>query len=213
LAFDALLAAPAGAHPHSWIDVTVQAFFDDEGRFAAVREYWVIDVDESLLLRALSDENDDRELDEAENAEFVRSMVEWLTKEDYFTRVTVAGREVETEAVDDLAIGFRDDQLRLGFTVRLAEETFVTLGAGVDVFDEEYYYEMSFAGPPEGVDAPAACTVSDRHDDNIDPFAAMLLRKLGLDAGSPALADPAAGYSTRVAIECPAGAVAAQAAR
>lgn len=45
-----LAAAPAGAHPHVFIDAGVEFRFDDQGRLAALRVVWVYDDLTSLMI-------------------------------------------------------------------------------------------------------------------------------------------------------------------
>ncbi|MCC6981798.1 MAG: DUF1007 family protein [Bauldia sp.] len=175
-----LASAAADAHPHAWVLVDLVPIFDAEGRWTAVRETWTVDRGDAL----------------SQNFE------KWLAPEDYFTRLTIGGRPIGHAPISDLEVERGALEVRFTFTVPLEEPAFVTLGAGVDVFDEEFYYDIDFSAEPAGENLPPGCTVARRAHANVDPVAAMLIRRLGLPSSQAVASDPAAGYPARVAIDC-----------
>jgi hypothetical protein len=95
---------------------------------------------------------------------------------------------------DDVSVRLDKDQLVVDFTLPLKESLAVTYGAGVDVFDAEFYFTLRFADP--GIDArsaPAACRVDRRRAFDEHPI------------GPPgsSLNDAGAGFAVRVRIVCP----------
>jgi len=199
----AALAAPALAHPHVFPLVKVTALFDDAGRFAGVHEKWSFDYDYSAIAKEQTDTDGNGSVDDAEMAKAWTEGLAWVAHYDYFTRLTVAGRKVEHGPPQDVAPKFFAGKLYVEFTLPLAEPQPVTLGAGIDVFDGEFYYDFEFDYPDvDAENAPASCVVDRRQQDNLDPVAVMLIRKLGLPADPSILNDPAAGYAVRVAIDC-----------
>ena len=199
----ASLVAPAAAHPHVFPLVKVTALFDDAGRFAGVHEKWSFDYDYSAIAKEQVDTDGSGSVDDAEMAKAWTEGLGWVTYYDYFTRLTVAGHKVEHGPPQDVTPKFFAGKLYIDFTLPLAEPVPVTLGAGVDVFDGEFYYDFEFDYPDvDAVNAPPACVVDRRQQANLDPVAVMLIRKLGLPADPSILNDPAAGYAVRVAIDC-----------
>src|SRR3546814_16782979 len=72
-------AWPATAHPHAWIDVTVQVLFDGSGRVTGLREHWLFDESYTVFAmeglgrtgegRASQDEIDTRHGENRKNRE------------------------------------------------------------------------------------------------------------------------------------------------
>jgi ABC-type uncharacterized transport system substrate-binding protein len=203
LAAAVLGAARAEAHPHVFVDATVAPVFDEAERFTAVHEKWAFDIAFTEGIGPDLDVNKDGVLSqsEIENAGGVGEL--WFIPYDYFTRITVAGRPVDRKAVEGFGVRIADARLVVEFTVPLSEPAVITLGAGIDVFDPEFYVDVEFADP--GIDTasvPASCQAARRQTPNLDPVAAMIIRKLGLPADPSLLSDPAAGYPVRIALDC-----------
>jgi ABC-type uncharacterized transport system substrate-binding protein len=201
----AALTAPAGAHPHVFPIVTVTALFDDAGRFSGVHEKWSFDYDYSDVVKQSSDDDRDGSVtpEELIKAMGQDGVLSWMPNANYFTRLTFAGRQIPHAQPKDIEAKLFAGKLIIEFTLPVAEPQVVTLGAGIDVFDPEFYYDIEFDYPDvEAPTAPAACEVARREKDNLDPVAVMLIRKLGLTADPKMLSDPAAGYAVRVAIDC-----------
>jgi ABC-type uncharacterized transport system substrate-binding protein len=198
-----VLVGPALAHPHVFPLVKVTALFDGAGRFSGVHEKWTFDYDYSAIAKELADTDDSKSIDDEEMARSWTEGLAWVAHHDYFTRLTVAGRPVPHGEPQDVNPRFFAGKLLVEFTLPLAEPQPVTLGAGIDVFDGEFYYDFEFDYPDvDATNAPAACMVDRRQQANLDPVAVMLIRKLGLPADPSILNDPAAGYAVRVAIDC-----------
>jgi ABC-type uncharacterized transport system substrate-binding protein len=198
------MIGPAAAHPHVFPLVKVTALFDDVGRFSGVHEKWSFDYDYSAIAKEQADTDASGSVDEAETAKAMTDGgLGWIPYYDYFTRLTVAGRKVEHGPPQDVTPKFFAGKLYVEFTLPLVEPQPVTLGAGIDVFDGEFYYDFEFDYPDvDAVNSPPACIIDRRQQANLDPVAVMLIRKLGLPADPSVLNDPAAGYAVRVAIDC-----------
>jgi ABC-type uncharacterized transport system substrate-binding protein len=205
LAATFLAAHPAIAHPHVFPVVTITVQFDDAGRFSGVHEKWSFDYDYSGVVKSTIDKDGDGSAspDELTAALGMDGVLSWLALGDYMTRLTLGGRPVARGEVKDPDVKFYAGKLLIEFTVPLKEPQPATLGAGVDVFDAEFYYDVEFDYPDvEATGTPASCQVTRREKDNLDPVAIMIIRKLGLTADPKVLSDPASGYAVRVAIDC-----------
>jgi len=198
-----LAAQPTAAHPHVWINATVAPVFDDQGRFAAVREKWTFDDTFTEGVGPDLDVNKDGILEASEIQDAAALGVLWFVPAGYFTRVNFGGEPVATGVAKDFTVTIPGAHMVAEFTLPLAAPQAVTSGAGIDVFDPEIYVDVQFADPPiEATRVPPACTVARREQPNLDPVAVMLIRRLGLPADPAVLSDPAAGYAVRVAIAC-----------
>jgi ABC-type uncharacterized transport system substrate-binding protein len=194
-------ATPAAAHPHVWITATVTPAFDDAGRWTSVHQKWSFDYDYSTLVSPQLDQDGDGAVDPAVLAE--GGVLSWILAKDFLTRLTIAGREVPRGQPQSLSIGVVSAKLVVEFTLPLAEPQVITLGAGVDVFDPEVYYDLVFDYPDiQAPTAPTSCVVDRRKQPNLDPMAVMLIRRLGLTVDPAVLNDPATGFAVRVAIDC-----------
>ncbi len=204
-AADGASTTSAVAHPHVFPLVEATALFDEAGRFAGVWEKWRFDTEFSVPIKLSLDENQDGDISDAEIAKSLapHGVLVWIVGADYFTRLTVAGRQVAHAPPRDVSVTFRSGQMLVEFTLPLKEPAAVVLGAGFDVFDPEFYFDFEFEHPDVATeDKPANCAVAIRDKANVDPVAAMLIRMLGLKTDPAVIADPAAGYSVRVAIDC-----------
>ncbi|MFO1183635.1 MAG: DUF1007 family protein [Bauldia sp.] len=208
-----LAPPPAAAHPHVFPVVKVTALFDGQGRLTAAREKWSFDYDYSAVFKLEADTDKDGSVSEEETARALTENLGWIARADYYTRLTVAGRPVAAGEPSDLKARFFAGKLFVEFTLPLAEPADVRRGAGIDVFDAEFFYDFEWDYPDvEAVNSPADCLVDRRVQANIDPVAAMIIRQLKLPADPAVINDPAVGYAVRAAVSCGADAIAAAAA-
>jgi ABC-type uncharacterized transport system substrate-binding protein len=200
-----VFATPAAAHPHVWMTVTVAPTFDASGRLASVHEKWFFDYDYSLLVGSQLDANGDGQFSVEELIMTISSggLLGWIAEKNYLTLFTVGGKQVPNGAVTGISVGVVDARLTVEFNVALPEPQLVKLGAEVDIFDPEVYYDVQFDKPDvTPVAAPASCSVVPRPKDELDPFAVMVIKRLGLPADPKIMNDPAVGFTVRVAITC-----------
>jgi len=204
--------AAASAHPHVFPIVKVTALFDNQGRLVGAHEKWSFDYDFSAIFKEEADTDKDGRVSEEETAAALADNLSWIVHYNYFTRLTVAGREVAHKDPVDFGARYFAAKLYVEFTLPLAQPADVSQGVGIDVYDPEFYYDFEWDYPDvEAENPPAGCLVDRRQQINIDPVAAMLIRKLGLPADPSIANDPAAGYAVRVAVTCGAAAIAATA--
>ncbi len=198
-------AGPAGAHPHVWMTVKVAPAFDAEGRFASVHEKWFFDYDYSTIVGGQLDGDGDGvfTVDELIKVISPGGPLDWIPQKNWLTLLTIAGKKVAPGPAHDISVGVVDSKLVVEFTLPLTEPQVVKLGAEVDVFDAEVYYDVQFEGPGiETPTKPASCTVAPREKDDLDPVAVMIIKRLGLPADPKVTNDPAVGFNARVTINC-----------
>ena len=198
-------AQPAASHPHVFIYAVVEVQFDTGGRLSGVHEIWMLDYDAGDIMKLEADRlGNSNGRTEPEELQLLlpNNKLSWISYANYFTRITVAGRQVEHLAPQMIDVRLERSRLAVEFTLPLAEPQVVTTNAGVDVFDGEFYYDFEFGpNPVRSAGVPQSCGVSRRSQDNIDPMAVMLLRRLGLTANPTILNDPAAGYAVRLQLD------------
>ena len=156
-----LIAAPAGAHPHAWIDLRVRVLFDEEGRVTGLRESWLFDdFYTAFALEGLGQNKHGRPTDEALERIGTLNLTN-LREYDYFTEIRVDGEIVAPDGTSDPETDMVGNRLRMTFTVDLAEPLDLA-GRVLDymIFDPTYYIEMLHAETFDAValvDAPAGC--------------------------------------------------------
>jgi ABC-type uncharacterized transport system substrate-binding protein len=199
------LATPAAAHPHVWMTVTVAPTFDTAGRLASVHEKWYFDYDYSLLIGGQLDANDDGQFSVEELVATISpgGLLGWIGEKNWLTLLTIAGKQVTNGPVTGISVGVVESKLVVEFDVALPEPQQAKEGAEIDIFDPEVYYDVQFDKPDVvPVAAPAACNVAPRPKDDLDPFAVMVIKRLGLPADPKIMSDPAVGFNVRITISC-----------
>jgi len=117
----ALAAAPAGAHPHVWIDGRANFVFDPAGRLTALGIHWAFDDLYSVFTVQGLDKNRDGKVDANELAPMVADMLKNLKAYDYFTVLNVDGQPSGFAAPVDANAVYEKGILTLRFTLPLAE--------------------------------------------------------------------------------------------
>ena len=147
----ALLAPPgaARAHPHVWIDVSVELRFEDS-ILEGLRVVWLFDEYYSAFAVQDFDANGNKRLDREELAVLENSH-EGLKDYSYFTHLKVGDllpEDLKVEAVENFVAEMNGDRLQYAFDVPLPEPlnprktTF-----GVGFYDETYYIDLNVGSP------------------------------------------------------------------
>lgn len=143
-------ATGATAHPHVFIETTIEVVFDDQGRAAALRIGWV--YDELTTLMIIEDGGDDKDGDGVISAAELETLkgfdMEW--SEDFLgdTYAKVAGKPVAlTMKPEDWTTEWKDGHLISHHTRHFAQP--VTIGADPLVilpYDPGYYAAYEITG-------------------------------------------------------------------
>ena len=195
----AVVSLPAAAHPHVWIDVSVDFKLDSGGRLASVRQSWTFDEMFSSYAVFGLDTNGDGVYSAEELAPLKDEMISSYRPQGFFSKAVFGGADVvltEPEAAE-LRVA-PQGALILSFTQRppspetMAGETF-----RLQVRDPAVFIDFRF--PPEmfgAVEPPTPqCTVA--RDDGQPPKTA------NPDALMRALIDGTAQIPTRaVTLSC-----------
>ena len=144
--------APSGAaraHPHVWIDVSVELRFEDKV-LRGLRVIWLFDEYYSAFAVQDFDVNGNKQLDREELAVLENSH-EGLKDYSYFTHLKVGDllpEDVPVEVVENFVAEMNGDRLQYAFDVPLPEPldprktTF-----GVGFYDETYYIDLNVGSP------------------------------------------------------------------
>lgn len=206
LAFAALFATAANAHPHVFVDAREEIVFDDEGRMAAIRHVWQFDQAFTAFAIQGLDADGDGKLSDEELQPLAKINVESLKDFHYFTRLKVNGRRAPVEEPTEYWLDFHDSRLTLFYTLPLRTPTAAGANTTLEVFDPEYFVAFNFV---EGAaialaNAPANCKGNYAPPPELD---AAIMEKL---AALPAdqrdlpeeLADAAASLAAKITIAC-----------
>lgn len=143
----------ATAHPHAWIDISVEVLFDASGRVSALRENWLFDE----FYTAETVQKGERAKMDALTARILRNLKEY----GYFTRVEANGRPVALKVPVESSARMDGIRLRMSFTAPLAEPVgAAAMPLTYAVFDPTYFIEMLHEEVPDAirlVNAPAQC--------------------------------------------------------
>ncbi len=154
-------AGAASAHPHVFAESRMEIVGDAQGRLAALRNIWRFDELFSSSVVFDFDRNGNGTLDPDEVAEVSKTVLESIAEWDFYTFVTVAGRDVKLAPPAEIRGLFDHGQLTLFFEMRPAEP--VDLAAQpvtFSVYDESYFVAFDFAGEDsfQLLDLPKTCT-------------------------------------------------------
>lgn len=128
-------ASPAGAHPHAWIDVSVDVLFDPEGRVTALRENWLFD---EYYTAAVMQKGSPKKLDQLRER-ILRNLKDY----GYFTRVQAGDRPVALAVPAESSARIEGNRLLMSFTAPLAEPVDAARTAlTYAIFDPTYFIEM-----------------------------------------------------------------------
>ncbi len=147
-----ILLSPLGsprAHPHIWIDVSLELSFQDNV-LKGLRVVWLFDEYYSAFAVQDFDANGNKRLDREELAVLENSH-EGLKDYSYFTHLKIGDLlpdNLKVEAVENFVAEMNGDRLQYAFDVPLPENldprktTF-----GVGFYDETYYIDLNVGSP------------------------------------------------------------------
>ncbi len=158
----AAAATPAFAHPHGWVDLSVEGVFDDAGRLQALRQQWRMDPFYSqVVMEEMGRLEDGTSMPERLDALGVEIRNN-LATQDNLTHITLDGEPVAQAEVTNTNTEIRGDRLVFSFVLPLASPVEMA-GHALDyrIFDPTYYIEMVHEANADGSEPlPEALTLS-----------------------------------------------------
>jgi ABC-type uncharacterized transport system substrate-binding protein len=144
-AFAAVPVSNGHAHPHVWIDASVTLVLD-RGRIVAARVGWVFDEFYSVTLLRAFDADRSQSFSPAETRRLRAEAFENVSGFGYFTHITVDGKKLLTQRVEDFSAAVRKGRVIYRFTVPFPTPVDPAKNrVTVSAFDETYYVDMTFA--------------------------------------------------------------------
>ncbi|MEQ8965252.1 MAG: DUF1007 family protein [Azospirillaceae bacterium] len=204
LAALAFSSAPAGAHPHAWVDQETAAVFGADGRIERVRVSWHFDEAYTAFIVQDTDADGDGAADSDALARMAEETLQRLAEFGYFAEAWADEAEIGWSSAIDPAAAVTEDRLRLDFTLVLARpvdpvaESFVYA-----VFDPTYWIEMrhpdAAAATVENAPEGAGC---ETRLDVPDPDEEWVALASLLDSTQTAGDDLGIHFADRVAVTC-----------
>ncbi|MEM8688607.1 MAG: DUF1007 family protein [Pseudomonadota bacterium] len=134
------MAAPAGAHPHAWIDLRSTVVLNKAGQAIALEQEWLFDDFYTAVATEASDGAKGKKTDWMELA---KTNLDSLKAYNYFTEIRSGGEKVTLGTVTDYDSEVRGGRLWMRFVVPF--ESPVDPKAtdfSFSVFDPSYYIEI-----------------------------------------------------------------------
>ncbi len=181
LALAALIAPPAAAHPHVWIDSASEILFDASGRITAIRHHWRFDEAFSAYAIQGLDTDGDGTYTKAELDPLAEVNVTSLSEFAFFTFMTIGEKDVAFSEPRDYWLDLADGFLTLHFTLPLTEPVKPDAAAILEVYDPEYFvaFELPSTEAVRLVDAPAGCGLTVQLARELDADAEAALAEIG----------------------------------
>ena len=208
LAAGLLAVERAEAHPHVFAEAKMEIVGDTAGKLASVRNIWRMDDLFSSSVVVDFDKNANGVLDDDELQAIGDTVKESIAEWDFYTFVTVAGKQVKMLPPESIRALFQDNQVLLFFEMKTGEPVDLkTQPVTVANFDETFYVAFDFADETsfDLIDMPAGCTktmVVPDEDEAAQQWMASIA-DLPADQTVPATGnDFAQALATKVDIKC-----------
>ena len=196
-------SVPAHAHPHVWIDVSVEVVFD-QGKVTGLRETWLFDD----YYTAYATEDMDEDGDGKPDAHRLRALLEEnmsnLAEYNYFTQVTSGSGDVAFGKITEMSSQMNGARLEMTFLLPLAAPLDVHKpGMVYGIFDPTYYIEMLHAEKPDAIRLTAAPAGCSKQLEKPKPTMEATMLAASLDRLQTASNGLGALFAERVTIQCP----------
>lgn len=139
-----LIPASALAHPHVFADARLEVFTTADGQVTEFRNVWRFDEVFSSSIILDFDEDSNMELDAGELLKISDLVTLSLAEFDYYTNVSLDGRDIKIALPEKIKVAFQDGQLLMFFAVVPEEELRLNGKIAVGVFDPTMYASLDF---------------------------------------------------------------------
>ena len=154
------LPSVAVAHPHAWIDLTVDVLFNASGRVTGLHETWLLDEYYTAYV-TVGYVGRDGKTDRDKMAALSQRSMKNLAGYSYFTKVTTGSAAVPFGDVEDASAQMRGRRLELAFLLPFATPADVTDEPLVySIYDPTFYIQILHAKRSDAirlVGAPRDC--------------------------------------------------------
>jgi ABC-type uncharacterized transport system substrate-binding protein len=179
-----VLATPAFAHPHVFVDAKADVVFDTAGKVTAIRQVWRFDDGYSAFASQGLDANGDGTFSVEELQPLADLNVESLKEFGYFTFLAAGDRDVDFAAPTEYWIQSDGGLLTLYFTLPTTSPVEIrSLPAQLEVYDPTFFVSFVFVedNPVTLVNAPAGCGSDVIRPKELDPSIAATLADIPAD--------------------------------
>ncbi|GHA17023.1 hypothetical protein GCM10007989_10280 [Devosia pacifica] len=197
----------AAAHPHIFIDATLNVKFDEAGRVSRLDHAWTFDPYFSSWIVQGLDANGDGVTSPDELQPLANENLVGLAEYGFYTFATVDDRQIEFSAAGEAGMRYDSDQVTLRFSV--VPDTPVAMADGpveLAISDDEYYVAITFEDEDSITleDAPASCEARLRPPQPLSSEIEQQLFSLGADVRElpPELAAAVRGTQGTVLVFC-----------
>lgn len=205
----AILASPAVAHPHIFIDAKATVVFDDSGSVTQIRNQWSFDEAFSAWSVEGLDTNGDGTVSREEQQELANQDMDGLAQYQFYTFAGEqgVGDNLELARGENPTRDYVDGHTILSFGVKLAEPYRISRALELAISDPEFYVAISFAGPDAVTleNAPVGCAVQLQPGFELAPELMEQLGSLPADVTElpPDLAAAVRGSQGAILVTCP----------
>jgi ABC-type uncharacterized transport system substrate-binding protein len=141
-----LLAAPAAAHPHVFIEMSTSLAFDEAGLVKGMGVIWVFDQGYTEAALDGLDADGDGAYSDAELAPLTKENMISLKDYDYFTAMRFDGKKQPFAEVDKYKQVYANGRLALQFYVPLKEPVDPRKGTfSAKVYDPEFFIAIDYS--------------------------------------------------------------------
>lgn len=200
-----MLAGPAAAHPHIWIDARAVLVFGDDGQLTEIRNHWTFDEAFSVWQIQGLDVDEDGITTPEEMQELADENLVGLAEYGFYTSLTRDGEQVPLTSGENGRFEFKNNRSTLSFSVR--PEKPVSGRFELAIADPEYYVAINFSGLADVVldNAPAGCAARLTPGHDVSPEVQARLGDLPPDVTElpPDLAAALRGSQGAIVVECP----------
>lgn len=193
----------ADAHPHAWIDVTVQVLFNDAGEVTGLRETWLFDEYYTAFAMEGLGRSGARPSQSDIDA-LLRENMNRLADYSYFTRVESDGATVAFASVTPMSSTLRGARLEMSFVLPFKEPVDMA-GANFEyaIYDPTYYIEMLHAESSDAIRLAGAPTDCEHRLIEPTPTMEAVMLAQALDRTETASDGLGATFAERVKVRCP----------
>ena len=139
-----LLPAVAQAHPHIFAEARLEVVTTDDGTVSELRNVWRFDEVFSSSVLLDFDKNTNLKLDADELAELGEIMRASLADFDYFTTVTIDGKDMAIRRPEVINVSFDDNQILIFFTVMPENPLPLKGKLAFGIYDPSMYTAIDF---------------------------------------------------------------------
>jgi ABC-type uncharacterized transport system substrate-binding protein len=200
LAGSVLVAAPAAAHPHVWVEARAELVYAPGGQVSAVRHRWTFDEGYSSFAVQGLDTDKNGVFSREELAELAKINAESLAEFGYFTVLKADGKRQDFTAPKDPVLDHDGKALTLSFLLPVKDAVAAKRTVILDVFDPTFFVDFSYAPDDRAVTlagAPQGCAVQVSRPKKPDPAQ----QKLSEDFF--ANANMGLQFASKVIVACP----------